>query len=350
MCEGVRDPLARRFRRFAEAEARGPSPLYEQLALAIADDEDLLALAANAPAGQPVPNLLFGAVHLLLRTTPSRLARFYPSLTAHPASPADACPAFREFCLSHAGAIREVLAVRRVQTNEVGRCAYLLPAFTVVASLARGRPMALVEIGTSAGLNLLFDRYGYRHGDIRGGLPGSPVQIACALRGDGRPPLARPVPLVVERIGVDLHVVDVGDPDAVRWLEALVWPEQRDRANALRHAIEIARADRPRLVSGDGVELLAGLLRAIPLDIPVCVFHTHTVNQFSPAARDELSARLAEAGRARELYRVSAEWLGTVHPQLELTAWRDGHTAHRVLARCDPHGRWLEWLDDVPPA
>ncbi len=342
-----RETLGQRFRRFADAEAREASPLYEHLASSVAEDQELLALAAHAPPGQPVPNLLFGAVHLLLlQGERGPLSEFYPDLTERAAPPTSSYPAFRSFCLSHAGAIRHVLATRRVQTNEVGRCAYLLPAFTLVASLARERPLALIEIGASAGLNLMWDQYGYTYGD--GAVYGkrdSAVQLSCTVRGERWPPVVSRIPAVARKVGVDLHVVDVGDPQAVQWLRALVWPEARERARALGNAVEIARAHLPELRSGDGLEVLPAILETVPDDLPVCVFHTHTVNQFSAEARDRLSALLADHGRGRELYRVSAEWLGTVHPQLELTAWRGGRAEQRLLAHCDPHGRWLEWLD-----
>jgi hypothetical protein len=343
----LHEALGQRFRRFAEIEARGASPLYEHLASSVAEDQELLVLAAHAPPGQPVPNLFLGAVHLLLlQGERGPLSEFYPDLAEPAAPPTSSYPAFRSFCLSHPGAIRHVLATRRVQTNEVGRCAYLLPAFTLVAALARERPLALIEIGASAGLNLMWDQYGYTYGDgAVYGKPDSAVQLSCAVRGDRRPPVSSRTPAVARKVGVDLHVIDVCDPDAVQWLQALVWPEARERAQALRTAIEITRAHPPELRSGDGLDVLPAVLRTVPDDVPVCVFHTHTVNQFSAEARDQLSAVLADHGRTRELYRVSAEWLGTTHPQLELTAWRGGHAEERLLAYCDPHGRWLEWRD-----
>jgi len=344
------DALGARFRRFAEAECRGSSPLYERLALSIAGDGELLALAAHAPPEQPAPNLFLAAVHFLLLegagVTP--LARLYPSLVDEPCPPAAAAVAFREFCLAHGEAVRRLVTTRRVQTNEVGRCAYLLPAFGLVSRLAGERPLALIEIGTSAGLNLLWDRYGYRYGvEEAYGDAGSPVQLACQPRGDIHPPLPRRIPSVATRVGVDLRTIDVDDPREVLWLEALVWPEHRERARALRSAIAVARQHRPRLVAGDGLALLPGLLSATPAGAAPCVFHTHTVNQLAAEARARLSGLLEEQGHAREIYRVSAEWLGTPHPQLELAAWRGGRGEHRVLADCDPHGRWLAWRD--PP-
>ncbi|HSF34231.1 MAG TPA: DUF2332 domain-containing protein [Candidatus Tectomicrobia bacterium] len=341
------EALAQRFQRFAEVECRGVSALYDHLAGSIAADGELLALTTHAPPGQPVPNLLLAAVHfLLLKGQVDPLAQFYPNLTLAAASPDASYPAFRAFCLAHADAIRHLLATRRVQTNEVGRCAYLMPAFTLVATLAHEHPLALIEIGTSAGLNLQWDRYSYRYGP--GGLYGdarSSVQIVCALRGPTRPPLPDRLPAIAARVGVDLHVIDVDDADEALWLRALVWPEHLERARLLHNAMEITRLNPPTLLSGDGLTLLPEVLRTVPADVPVCVFHTHTLNQWSLEARDRFSRMLAEHGATRELYRLSAEGIDTPYPRLELTAWRHGQAHQRLLAYCEHHGRWLEWLD-----
>jgi hypothetical protein len=353
--ETADEALARRFRRFAEVECRGVSTLYEHLAGSIAADGELLALAAHAAQGQPAPNLLLAAVHfLLLKGQAAPLAQFYPDLTPAAASPDAAYPAFRAFCLAHAAAIRHLLATRRVQTNEVSRCAYLLPAFTLVATLAHERPLALIEVGTSAGLNLLWDQYGYRYGPDarRYGDPRSSVQIACTLRGHTRPPLPDRIPAVALRVGVDLHLVDLHNAEEVLWLRALVGPDRLERAQRLHNAMEITRRNPPMLLSGDGLVLLPEVLRTVPEDTAVCVFHTHTINQWSPEARDHLSTVLADYGATHDLYRVSAEGIrlsaqrvSNPRPQLELTAWQDGQAHQRLLAYCDHHGRWLEWLD-----
>jgi hypothetical protein len=153
------------------------------------------------------------------------------------------------------------------------------------------------------------------------------------------------MPAVALRVGVDLHVVDIGNAEEVLWLRALVWPEQLERARRLQNAMEMARLHPPTLLAGDGVMLLPEVLRTVTEDAAGCVFHTHTLNQLSPEARDRLSAVVAEYGAGHDVYRVSAEWLGTSHPQLELTAWQDGQAHHRLLAYCDHHGRWLAWLE-----
>jgi hypothetical protein len=337
--------LAQRFERFARRECYA-SPLYERLSLGIAHDPETLAIASQAKPGQPVPNLFLAAVHFLLLMGVSHpLATFYPSLPSGGFASADPYPSFRAFCLEHQESILELISTRLVQTNEVRRCGCLLPAFTQVAQHAEGRPLALVEIGASAGLNLLWDRYGYDYGTGRGiGDVCSPVQIACRLHGDQRPMLPDTLPPVGMSVGLDLNPIDVCDADAALWLRALIWPDEAGRAELLQQASQVAQQDPPRLLAGDALDLLPEVLGTIPADQTLCVFHTHTMNQFPPEARSRLSALLAEHAAGQDLYRISIEWFGRGYPCLELASWEGGMRAERLLAHCDAHGEWLEWL------
>jgi hypothetical protein len=339
------DELSRRFQRFARRECH-VSPLYERFSLGVADDPEVLAIAAQAKPGQPVPNLFLGAVHfLLLKGVQHPLATCYPSLSPAPAASADPYPSFHAFCLEHQGEIRDLIATRIVQTNEVRRCGCLLPAFAKVAEQAAGRPLAVVEIGASAGLNLLWDRYGYDYGiGSHYGNPRSPVQIVCGLRNHRRLPLPAVWPVVATRVGLDLNPIDVRDHDAALWLRALVWPDEEGRAELLQQAVQVARHDPPTLLAGNALDLLPEVLTTIPRDQALCVFHTHTINQFPPEARAHLSALLAEHARGRDLYRVSIEWLGHTYPSLELISHKDGVKTEHLLAYCGSHGEWLEWL------
>lgn len=153
--------LAQRFVRFADQECRDYAPLYDRLARGIARDPELLTLAAHARSGQQAPLLLLAAVHaLLLGGADHALGTFYPSVVPRAAVPSeDVMPAFRAFCRDYHHALRALVCTGLVQTNEPRRCTVLLPAFATVARLAGDRPLALIEVGASAGLNLLFDRY-----------------------------------------------------------------------------------------------------------------------------------------------------------------------------------------------
>lgn len=320
--------IAAHFERFAAAQCAGYSPSYEKLSRAVAADPDLLSIAAHARAGQPIPNLLFAA---------ARYLGWAPA--------ADPVPSFRGFCLGHRDAIAGIIATRRVQTNEVGRCALLLPAFELAFRHAGGRPLSIVEIGASAGLNLLWDRYRYDYGTgERAGPARSPVVLRCMPRGSARPPVPREIPPVAARLGIDLAPLDPADPDAVRWLEALVWPEHHERARRLRRALRLARQEPPEVIAGDALEILPVALRRLPAGTTACVFHTIALNQFAPAGRRRLDDLMMAGSAAAPLHRISVEWIGTVRPQLELALYEEGEVARRLLARCDAHGRWIEWL------
>lgn len=185
-----RQRLRRVFHRFAEAEAvpQG-SPIYERLCEVVAGDDLLIDVAAEAAPGQPVPNLFFGAVHALLdEHRDAELAEYYPSLGSTRPVDDDIGEAFRSFVIHHRDSIVDLLRTRLVQTNEVRRSAVLLPAFATASHEAGGAPLALIEIGASAGLNLLFDRYAYRYSGVAAGDPASPLVLETEIRG-GTPPI-----------------------------------------------------------------------------------------------------------------------------------------------------------------
>ena len=284
--------------------------------------------------------------YLLLAGPGDRLAEFYPTLTATPRPPDEAFPSFRAFCLDRRPAIESLLRTGRVQTNEVGRCAYLYPTFALVAEWSR-RPLVIIELGASAGLNLMWDQYRYEYeGDASCGPSDATVVIRSAFRGDRRPRLPERAPAVVGRVGVDLVPIDVRDEDQTSWLRALVWPEHRERAALLASALALAQRTPPRVVRGDALACLPDLLREARRDAAVCVTHTHTLNQMTEGRRAALTAVLSESSRDLPLYRLSAEWLTGIHPLVELTSWAGANVTTRRLAFSDPHGRWIEWLGD----
>lgn len=342
--------LAAAFTRFATLETRGSSPLYERLALAVTEDEELLALAARGRPEQPAPNLLLAAVHsLLLGGAEHDLAAFYPTVSEPAQGRGDPFPRFRDFCREHEDAIVDLLRQRRVQTNVVERCGLFLPAFALVLKRSEGRPLHLVEVGASAGLNLLWDRYWFDYGAGRQwGDASSPVRIEVELRRTAEPPLPREPLAIADRTGIDLNPIDVRDAGAVRWLRALVWPEERETMRRLDAALALAAADTPTLLRGDALDLLPGVLAGAAGKTALCVYHSHTLNQFSAEARRRFRDHLAGVGARRDLYWLSSEYRptrdGEMRPTLALVAFEDGRAQEQILAYCDHHGRWLEWL------
>lgn len=336
--------LARLFEQFGKFEAPpNHSPLYARLCLEIAEDPELLTLAARARSF-PVPNVFLAAVHyLVLGGTDHPLARFYPTAGGAGGGDANPGPDLRDFCLAHRDEIGELIATRRTQTNEVRRCAVLLPALAL-ASQRSGAPLALVEIGASAGLNLLFDRYAYDYGTAgRFGDPKSPLHLECAWRASAPPAIPTPLPAVFRRVGLELEPIDLADDDATRWLEAFVWPEHTRRLERLRGALEIARRDPPAVIAGDALDTLPTALGEIPSDATPVVLHSFTVGQFGVEARRRLASILREHGATRPLYRITLEGEVPGGALLRLLTYAGADRTNEMLATAHAHGDWIDW-------
>jgi hypothetical protein len=341
----VSEKLSEVFERSAKDEFHRSSPLYERLSNAIAQDAELLALAAQCRKGERIPNLLFAAVHYVLLTGISHpLARFYKSLGGYFDGRDDPLPDFRSFCLNQVERIRELVAVRMVQTNEVNRCAGLMPLFVVASKGARNRPLFLVDIGASAGLNLFWDQYGYTYGDrLEAGDRNSPVRIECPLRGLHLPPLPLFFPPLAGRVGVDLNPLDVRVDDDALWLRALIWPEHEKRAELLRSAIALVRQQPLKMLPGDGVELLPDVMRTVPADAVLCIVRIFT--PISRETRSVLMALIADYAAKRDVMMITARPHRGDDSELCLTSFVDGRRHEQGLAYMQNHGDWIEWLN-----
>jgi hypothetical protein len=342
--------LTGRFRDFADT-ARSRAPLYSTLAAVVADDPILVELLQSAPEEQHNPVLLFAAVHdLVLRGLGADLAAFYPNVAAEP-KVGDVAPAFHSFVMDHADSIRDLVATHNTQTNEVGRCSLFLP---VLARLdAECGPLALAEVGASAGLNLLLAHYSYTY--LPGGSVGAPssVDLTCGTRGD--PPVPTEMPAIAATIGLDVAPIDVRDVDQTRWLEACVWPDQTDRFDRLRASIAIARQHPPSIARGDAVvDVAATVERIASLGHPV-VMNSWVLNYLSEDRQREYVIELDRFGADRDLSWVllesPAQTPGLPIPGhkdeqatvLSVVRWRDGQRHVERLANCHPHGYWMHW-------
>jgi hypothetical protein len=322
MAMGGLDPrrgTAENYRIFGR-EAHGRSPAYESLAASVADDDLVLGFLAALPPPKRQPNLLFAAARYLLGAAPG-------------------IGALRALIRRNEAELGQVMLARRTQTNEPARCATLLPALARVPE-----PLALIEVGASAGLTLLFDRYSYDYGGHRipGSDPDAPT-LCCAVRGPV--PLPGRLPAIAWRAGLDLNPLDVTRDDDVRWLSCLVWPGESDRQERLAAAIASARRDPPPVYRGDLLTDLPALAARAPAEATLVIFHSAVLAYVAAEDRERF---------ARTVRGLAAVWLSNeapgVVPGLPLTDFRDGTFVlglggRTPLAFTDGHGTWLHWLD-----
>jgi hypothetical protein len=327
--------LADRFRDHAVAAEREGAPLYVDWSLGLASDADALRLVERAPEARRQPALVLAVCRWL-------------------GAPLEPWPALRDWLLAHGDAFVAELGRRQTQVNDVRR---LGPVSLALARLEG--PIALLEIGASAGLCLLPDRYAFRasvrdpdgSGDERlrtlaWGDPHSPVAIDLHVDG----PLAGRVelPPVVWRAGIDLDPVDVTDPAAVSWLETLLPPGPTERVELLRRAVAIARSAPPRIVRGDAVDALRDLAAGAPPEAQLVVVSTGTL-VYLPGRRRQafvdavraLDARWVSYERRDLLHDVVAEVPDGLAPGADFAALAlDG----RAIGVGDAHGTRLRML------
>ena len=298
------------------------------------------------------PLRLLGSVHrLVLEGKAPGLARHYPSAAGSLAA-GDPWPAFRRVLEEQADAVRAGLALP-VQTNEVGRCAALLGGFLLIA-LKTGLPLALAEIGASAGLNLRWDQYRYQSRDDGWGDPRSPVRFVDPFPA-ATPPLSVRAE-VDEMTGCDLHPVDPTSEEGRLTLLSYVWPDQVERLDRLRGAFEVAARVPARIDRADAAEWLPRRLEEVRAGVTTVVFHSVVEMYLSVEQRAHLRGAIMEAG-ARATADAPVAWLKMEHlagstpspsgpvgigpRNVHLTVWPGGE--ERAIATATPHGPPVYW-------
>lgn len=352
------DDLAQHFAAFSSS-AHPRAPLYVALSSAIARDPALVGLLRYAPETQRLPVLLFACIHALILDEPDHeLAQWYPNLTTDHRAPTEQSlvPTFERFVEEHGDRLRHLLATRTTQTNEVGRCGLLLPAFAVLSDEVG--PLAHLDIGASGGLNLLLDRFQYRYTAGTGitQVVGGPSAVVVSVGTTGAVPVPSTMPTIVARCGVDRQPIDVTDEAEARWLEACVWPDQPERFHRLVAAIEIARSAPPELLVGDAVASLAPAIARLGADAHPVVTNSWVLNYLTPEARIAYLAELDRIGADRDVSWVYAEAPALIpelptgpdpkdphRTVLSMVRWRNGDRLVDHLATCHPHGFWMHW-------
>lgn len=329
------------------------STLYGELCRRCADDvraggelATLLADWNGDPQRGSLPLRVLGGVHALVLTGQApALSACYPS-TGGVAHWPHAWHAFLATVQSHREAIHAWLP-QPPQTNEVGRSGSLLGGLLQAA--ASGLPLRLLELGSSAGLNLRVDHFRIALGERWFG----PADARVVLRPAWTGPTPAAVPLhIASRAGCDLAPIDVRDPAARLRLQAYVWPDRPDRLATLRAALAVAQDVPVDLDRAEAVDWLAQQLAAPCPGLATVVFHS-SFHGYLPAATQQRLAAILQTAGDRATARAPVYWLRcedevplpadrAMQHEVRLRGWPGN--AERLLARCQPHGDRVAWL------
>ena len=304
------------------AQCEGRSPLYVELLRRYAEDP-LAAEIVGADPEWDAPLRLLGGLHFLVL---GGRADWDDPLDQH-----------REF-------LSDFVATQGVQTNEVQRSWVLLPLLLRVVERTGAEAFDLVELGPSAGLNLVWDRYAYRYEAGEWGRG----DAVLWFEGEERRPvpgrLLERRPEVRARVGIDRSPIDVATEAGAQLLRSFVWAGQDERLRRLDRAIEAVRADPPQLVRGDYVEELPAVLAGLPRDGLTVVFQTASFGYIGDQGRARVRAVLEEAGESRALAFISTGKPRAPHEDcwgLRLVYWPGGE--REFAGHADFHGDWLHW-------
>jgi hypothetical protein len=345
--------LAQLYRDFGEVDAAGTSPLYERVAVALSESDEALRAIRAAPARKRQPTVILAALHDLA------LAGHAPALAAaYAAGDGDAAAAAAiDTLLGITDSVVATAVRRKTQTFETARCPALYPAIAEAAHRAGVSAIGLIDVGSSAGLNLHVDGVGiaYSNGQALGDRS-SPVQLSAAIVG-GRPVPARAMPDVVARIGIDIDPVDVTDAENARWLRACLPPDRPERMARLDAEMALAATAPPLLLQGNAVEVLPDAFSRMPAHALPVVITTWALSHFALEGRLRFLHRLDEAAAGRSVAWVSVEGVGVApaiptfgdrrasgHSIIGLAVFDGPVVRVEAIGRCWSRGRLLSWL------
>lgn len=340
-----------RIARLLEAQGRWcathDSPLYGGLLAKAAEDVEaggvvwsvLRARRHDAPESGLALRLMGATQYLALSGAAPQLARCYDDVGV---DLDDVWSTFNETVERFQDALRE-LVLRPVQTNEVGRSAALVGGFLLVAQQA-GLPLRLLELGSSAGLNLLWDHFRYEGAGVAWGEATSPVRLRPQY--EGAPPPFGVGAAVVERRGCDAAPVDPRSREGRLMLRSYVWPDQRERIQRLESALSLAERLPPVPVDRAAADAwLVDQLGRPTSSVATVVFHSIVMQYLTRGARERVEKTIARRGRLASRSAPLA-WLrmepGGGTYQVRLTLWPGGSDV--LVATAGEHGSPVRWL------
>ena len=357
--------------RFGREES-SQEPLYAALCGVAAEDARALALLAEAPPEQRKVNLLLAALHeRVLAGAAPELAAYYRSAGGGREPDAGLGVALSACLDREWPALLQRLRHGATQTNEVARCAAIWPALGEVARTTGGRHLALLDLGCSAGLNLVVDQVALRYRTDDGLVhERGPASDGRRVEIDARWVGATPLPEAADwqltlRHGLDPAPIDPRDADGLRWLQACLWPHDAARRERLaRAAAQVAALPVSIVQADDCIAALEPWLAGLPAGTQPVLLTSWVLYYFGEAelarlraAVDRLTLSHGLVWICGELPALSAQQATPPPPPAlppgeaasSATLWtlrhrQAGHVAERILGWSHPHGRWVAWL------
>lgn len=306
---------------FFADECRETSPSYAALSELVAADSELLTLIEELPKHKRQPNLIFAS------------AKYLDAPMVEPS-------VFKEWMIAHWVDVQRLALQRATQTNEVGRLGVLLPVLAAIEG-----PLALLELGSSAGLGLFPDHYSYNMNGTELHPSNGPSTVTIATTFEGPVPIPQRLPEITWRGGIDLNPLDVSAQDDADWLRALIWPEQQERLARFNSAASIVRTQGYQSFRGDFLELLPTALASIPSGVTPVVFHSAAVVYLDSADRQKFRETITS---------LSDHWIAfegqSVIPDIQVPKLQQPRTDFLLsyngepLAFAKPHGGFGRWL------
>lgn len=339
--------LKERFLVFAETECKGNSEHYYKLSIQIANDAELLNIAANTRQGQPIPNIFFAAIHyLLLLNQDKELARYYPSIQRNHFAEIPFY-IFKDFCIENDNEIKKIISTRIVQTNVINRCTYLMPIFSKIIA-EENKPTTIIDIGTSAGLTLNFDKYEYWYNDQK--VFGKSKVIAKSKIIESTIPNIYNILQPILKIGIDQNVINPSDKDEILWLKALVWTDQLERFVAIEEALKLDELKNIKFIKADTVLDFEREILKADRNQNLIVYATHVLYQFTQDQKDDFYAMLERVAQLRDFYFLSVEGIqilleryNSKETVIELTTYKNRQKTLKFVAETNGHGNWIKW-------
>jgi hypothetical protein len=308
-------------------------------------------MASFAKFGQPIANLFLASVHyLLLRNPNENLARYYPSITKRQSEEIP-FELFKNFCLTHENRIKDALSTKIVQTNVINRCSYLMPIFSQIIA-RENKSTTLIDIGTSAGLTLNFDRYEYWYNGHKM-YGNSEVIIKSNIISDTTCDIVK-IEQPLTKIGIDQHIIDPTDPEEILWLKALIWPDQLDRYKAMEEALQLNELKKINYVQASSIRDFENQILEMDQVQNLIIYATHVLYQFPEVEKDNFCEMLERIGKKRDYYFLSVEGTKALLDRnnsnetvIELTRYKDAHKSRIFVAETNGHGNWIKWKNPL---